>query len=93
MKLLQTPLKVPYFEKYCPLNKKERRRTCDSIDGFNFPSKNCSMKFFKHILDNQLMKAANDKYLFTVSKTGQAALMITVNVEMGTGDFEELKEQ
>ena len=51
------------------------------------------MKLFKHILDNQLMRAANDKYLFTVSKTGQAALMITVNVEMGTGDFEELKEQ
>ena len=23
MKLLQTPLKVPYFDKYCPLNKKE----------------------------------------------------------------------
>ena len=23
MKLLQTPLKVPYFEKHCPLNKKE----------------------------------------------------------------------
>ena len=23
MKLLQTPLKEPYFEKYCPLNKKE----------------------------------------------------------------------
>ena len=22
MKLLQTPLKLPYFEKYCPLNKK-----------------------------------------------------------------------
>ena len=24
MRLLQTPLKVPYFEKHCPLNKKER---------------------------------------------------------------------
>ena len=24
MKLLQTPLKIPYFEKYCPLNIKER---------------------------------------------------------------------
>ena len=23
MKLLQTPLKAPYFEKHCPLNKKE----------------------------------------------------------------------
>ena len=23
MKLLQTPLKMPYFEKYCPLNNKE----------------------------------------------------------------------
>ena len=51
------------------------------------------MKLLKHILDNQLMKAANDEYLFTVSKTGQAAVRITVNVEMETGIFEELKKQ
>ena len=29
MKLLQTHLKVPYFEKYCPFNKKEPAEVLD----------------------------------------------------------------
>ena len=34
MKLLQTPLKVPYFENYCPLNKTERTEGLITVSAF-----------------------------------------------------------
>ena len=52
MMLLETPLKVPYFEKYCPINKKEPAEGL-SLDSFSNSDKLKSYDFEPTVSDNE----------------------------------------